>query len=67
MEDATAAMEVSSTSMNVASITAIAISQGFFPPGAEPPLAGCGVILVLHQALGRMIIYRCTRKPSGFQ
>src|ERR1035437_1652032 len=37
-------MEVSSTSMKVASITATATSQGLPPPGAEPLRAGCGVI-----------------------
>src|ERR1700724_3091300 len=37
-------MEVSSTSMNVASVTAIATSQGLPPPETEPLLAGGGVI-----------------------
>jgi hypothetical protein len=41
---ATAAMEVSSTSMNVANITAMATSHGLAPPGAD---VSCGVILFL--------------------
>jgi len=52
--------------MNVASITATAISQGFFPPGAEPPLAGCGVMSFCPKPQIELIIYRCARKPWGF-
>ncbi len=51
-------MEVSSTSINVASITAMATSQGFFA-GAALLLAGCGVILFLPQASVETTIYRC--------
>src|SRR5208283_4604294 len=60
-------MEVSSTSINVASITAIAISHGFLPPGAEPPLAGCGVISFCPRLSGRMDHFQMRPRASGFQ
>src|SRR6266436_9084150 len=58
-------MEVSSTSMNVASITASAINQGF-TAGALCVVCA-GVIPSHFQDETRMDLYRCSRPSRGFK
>jgi hypothetical protein len=53
--------------MNVASITAIATNQGLPPPGAEPLLAGCGVILLLPQVSRQIKHLEMRWQGAGFQ
>jgi hypothetical protein len=56
-------MEVSSTSMKVASMTAIATSQGLDTAGAE---LACSVMLIPAKNLEKGKFLRCARVARGF-